>query len=196
MGKLKAETLTPNRCAWVGQDDLYIEYHDCEWGVPVYDDELLFQHLLLDGFQAGLSWITILKKRENYRAAFDNFAPRRMAAYDDQKITALMQNAGIVRNRLKIQAAIQNAKAFLDLQATEGSFSTYLWNFVGGKPIQNTWLTLADVPTETPESRSMSKDLKKRGFKFVGPTICYAFMQATGLVNDHTTDCFRHSELS
>lgn len=196
MGKLKAETLTPNRCAWVGQDDLYIEYHDCEWGVPVYDDELLFQHLLLDGFQAGLSWITILKKRENYRAAFDNFAPQRMAAYDDQKITALMQNAGIVRNRLKIQAAIQNAKAFLDLQATEGSFSTYLWNFVGGKPIQNTWLTLADVPTETPESRSMSKDLKKRGFKFVGPTICYAFMQATGLVNDHTTDCFRHSELS
>ena len=196
MGKLKAETLTPNRCAWVGQDNLYIEYHDCEWGVPVYDDELLFQHLLLDGFQAGLSWITILKKRENYRAAFDNFAPQRMAAYDDQKITALMQNAGIVRNRLKIQAAIQNAKAFLDLQATEGSFSTYLWNFVGGKPIQNTWLTLADVPTETPESRSMSKDLKKRGFKFVGPTICYAFMQATGLVNDHTTDCFRHSELS
>ncbi|MEO0827541.1 MAG: DNA-3-methyladenine glycosylase I [Cyanobacteria bacterium J06635_15] len=187
---------SPHRCAWVGQDELYIQYHDCEWGVPVYDDELLFQHLLLDGFQAGLSWITILKKRENYRVAFDNFNPQLMAAYGDQKIAALMQNAGIVRNRLKIQAAVKNAEAFLELQAREGSFATYLWDFVGGQPIQNTWATLTDVPTETPESRAMSKDLKQRGFKFVGPTICYAFMQATGLVNDHTTDCFRHQELA
>ncbi|MEO0533165.1 MAG: DNA-3-methyladenine glycosylase I [Cyanobacteria bacterium P01_A01_bin.123] len=187
---------SPHRCAWVGQDELYIQYHDCEWGIPVRDDELLFQHLLLDGFQAGLSWITILKKRENYRVAFDNFNPQLMAAYGDQKIAALMQNAGIVRNRLKIQAAVKNAEAFLELQAREGSFATYLWGFVGGQPIQNTWATLADVPTETPESRAMSKDLKQRGFKFVGPTICYAFMQATGLVNDHTTDCFRHQELA
>lgn len=187
---------SPHRCAWVGQDELYIQYHDCEWGIPVRDDELLFQHLLLDGFQAGLSWITILKKRENYRVAFDNFNPQLMAAYGDQKIAELMQNAGIVRNRLKIQAAVKNAEAFLKLQAREGSFTTYLWDFVGGQPIQNTWATLADVPTETPESRAMSKDLKQRGFKFVGPTICYAFMQATGLVNDHTTDCFRHQELA
>ena len=185
----------PCRCGWVGQTPIYISYHDQEWGVPVWDDQKLFEHLLLDGFQAGLSWITILKKRDGYRAALDGFDPLVMANYGEGKLAELMQNAGIVRNRLKLEAAVQNARAYLELQSAEGSFSQYLWAFVDGAPLQNTWRSLAEVPTETAASRAMSRDLKKRGFKFVGPTICYAFMQASGLVNDHTTDCFRHAEL-
>ena len=183
------------RCQWLGNDPLYVDYHDKEWGVPIYDDQLLFAKLILDGAQAGLSWITILRKRENYWAAFDNFDPAIIAQYDDAKVEELMGNAGIVRNRLKIQAAIKNAKGYLEIMESEGSFSDYLWQFVGGTPIQNTWQTMAEVPASTAESKAMSKALKKRGFSFVGETICYAFMQAVGMVNDHTVDCFRHAEL-
>lgn len=182
------------RCPWCGTDPLYVKYHDEEWGAPVYDDRLLFAKLILDGAQAGLSWITILRKRENYWQAFDNFDPNKIARYDDAKLAELMQNSGIVRNRLKIKAAVKNAKGYLTIMEKYGSFSDFLWQFVDGAPIQNTWQTMADLPTETAVSRAMSKALKQYGFNFVGPTICYAFMQAVGLCNDHLVSCFRHSE--
>lgn len=187
---------TKTRCPWCGTDPLYVQYHDEEWGVPVYDDQLLFAKLILDGAQAGLSWITILRKRENYWQAFDQFDPEKIARYDEKKLTELMQNPGIVRNRLKIEAAVKNARGYLDIMEKEGSFSTFLWNFVDGKPIQNKWQTMADLPAQTAVSQAMSKALKKRGFNFVGPTICYAFMQAVGLCNDHLVDCFRYQEIA
>lgn len=183
------------RCDWVPDDPLYQKYHDEEWGVPVHDDRLLFEFLILEGAQAGLSWATVLKKRDNYRAAFDNFSAEKIANYDERKYQALLENSGIVRNRLKIQAAIQNAKAFLAVQKEYGTFAPYIWQFVGGKPIVNSWKTLKELPAHTEESDVMSKDLKKRGFKFVGSTICYAFMQAVGMVNDHTVDCFRYHQV-
>lgn len=181
------------RCPWAGNDPLYVAYHDQEWGVPVFDDDrLLFEFLILEGAQAGLSWSTILNKRESYRAAFDNFDPQQVAAYDDARIAELLGNPGIVRNRLKVNAAVKNARAFLAVQAEFGSFAAYIWQFVGGQPRRNAWRSLSEVPAETDESRAMSKDLKQRGFTFVGPTICYAYMQAVGMVNDHTMDCFRY----
>jgi DNA-3-methyladenine glycosylase I len=183
------------RCAWSQSDPLYVAYHDNEWGVPLHHDHTLFEFLVLEGMQAGLSWITILRKRENFRKAFDNFDPNRVAGYDESKVAELLSNAGIIRNRLKILAAIQNAKAFQVVQREFGSFDAYVWQFVGGKPKQNTWKTLKEIPPKTLESDAMSKDMSKRGFKFVGSTICYAHMQATGMVNDHTTDCFRYSEI-
>ncbi|MCO5197108.1 MAG: DNA-3-methyladenine glycosylase I [Anaerolineae bacterium] len=183
-----------NRCDWCGTDPLYVTYHDEEWGVPIYDDQLLFAKLILDGAQAGLSWITILRKREAYWQAFDNFDPAIIARYDEAKIEQLMGNAGIVRNRLKIMAAIKNARGYLEIMETEGSFSDYLWQFVDGRPIQNEWKTMAELPAQTALSTAMSKALKKRGFSFVGPTIVYAFMQAVGMVNDHTVTCFRYAE--
>jgi DNA-3-methyladenine glycosylase I len=183
------------RCAWAGDDALYQSYHDGEWGVPVHDDRTLFEFLILEGAQAGLSWITILRKRENYRAAFDRFDAARVAAYDANKIESLLQNSGIVRNRLKIQAAVTNAQKFLEVQSEFGSFDQFVWQFVEGRPRQNTWRSLSEIPASTRQSDAMSKELKRRGFKFVGSTICYAHMQATGMVNDHTTDCFRHKEL-
>lgn len=187
----------PIRCGWVSLDNpLYLAYHDQEWGVPIRnDDDRLFERVCLEGAQAGLSWITILRKRENYRAAFDGFDAEKVACYDDSKITALMVNAGIVRNRAKILSTINNAKCVLRLQDEVGSFSDFLWSFVGGETRHNTWASLSEIPAETPESRAMSKALKARGFNFVGSTICYAMMQATGMVNDHTVDCFRHGEL-
>jgi DNA-3-methyladenine glycosylase I len=181
-----------NRCAWA-KGDLYTAYHDQEWGVPVHQDRLLFEFLILEGAQAGLSWITILKKRENYRQAFDNFEPRKVARYDARKIRRLLGDAGIVRNRLKIESAVQNAKAFLAVQKEFGSFDRYVWGFVGGRPIQNHRASLKQIPARTAQSDALSRDLARRNFKFVGSTICYAFMQAVGMVNDHTTDCFRHS---
>ena len=188
---------TLERCVWCGTtDSLYIRYHDEEWGVPVYDDQLLFAKLILDGAQAGLSWITILRKRENYWAAFDQFDPEKIARYDEAKIAELLQNPGIIRNRLKVQSVVKNARGYLEIMEKEGSFSTFLWRFVDGRPIQNNWRSMADVPTETKESQVMSKALKKRGFSFVGPTIIYAFMQAVGMVNDHITSCFRYEEVS
>lgn len=183
-----------NRCSWCGTDPLYVQYHDTEWGVPIDDDQLLFAKLVLDGAQAGLSWITILRKREAYWEAFDQFDPEKMARYDAAKLAELMGNAGIVRNRLKIEAAVKNARGYLDIMEKEGSFSRFLWDFVDGQPIQNNWQVLGEVPAETAVSQAMSKALKKRGFNFVGPTICYAFMQAVGLVNDHVVDCFRHAD--
>ena len=183
------------RCPWVNKDALMRDYHDKEWGVPVHDDALLFEFLILEGAQAGLSWTTILKKRENYRQAFDNFDPEIVAAYNNQKLAKLRENSGIVRNRLKIRSAIFNAKLLLEIQREYGSFDNYIWKFVDGKPIQNKWKKMEDIPSSTLESENMSSDLKNRGFKFVGPTICYAFMQAVGMVNDHLIDCFRHSEL-
>jgi DNA-3-methyladenine glycosylase I len=182
-----------NRCAWA-RDYLSIAYHDREWGVPVHDDRLLFEFLILEGAQAGLSWITILKKRENYRRAFDDFDAHKVARYDARKIRNLLADPGIVRNRLKVAAAVRNAKAFLAVQKEFGSFDRYIWSFVGGRPLLNRRKSLKEVPARTPESDAMSKDLIKRGFKFVGSTICYAFMQAVGLVNDHTTDCFRYGK--
>jgi DNA-3-methyladenine glycosylase I len=183
------------RCAWAGSDALYQSYHDTEWGVPVHDDRRLLEFLILEGAQAGLSWITILRKRENYRVAFDGFDAQRIARYESDKIESLMQDAGIVRNRLKIQSAVINARKFLEVQDEFGSFDRFIWQFVDGSTIQNRRRSMADIPASTPESDAMSKELKKRGFKFVGSTICYAHMQATGMVNDHTTDCFRHKEL-
>ena len=180
------------RCQWAGSDPLYQKYHDEEWGVPVHDDRKLFEMLILEGAQAGLSWITILRKRENYRKAFSNFDVKKIARYDSKKFDQLLQNEGIVRNRLKINAAIVNAKLFLEVQKEFGSFDKYIWQFVNGKPIVNKWKNLKELPAKTTESELMSKDLKKRGFKFVGSTICYAFMQAVGMVNDHTKDCFRY----
>ena len=185
----------PSRCTWCGSDPLYVKYHDEEWGVPVYDDRLLFAKLILDGAQAGLSWITILRKRENYWAAFDNFDVEKIARYDDAKVAELMNNAGIVRNRQKINATIKNAQAYLRLVDEGISFSEYLWSFVGGKPIVNALRSEADYVATSPESEAMSKALKKRGFSFVGPTICYAFMQAVGMVNDHLVTCFCYEEI-
>jgi len=183
------------RCQWAGSDPLYVAYHDLEWGVPVHDDRLLFEFLVLEGAQAGLSWSTILKKREAYRAAFDQFDPATVAAYDDAKVAELLANPGIVRNRAKVASAIRNARSFLRVQQEFGSFDAYIWQFVDGRTRQNSWRSLSEIPASTPESEAMSKDLRKRGFNFVGPTICYAHMQATGMVNDHTVDCFRHAEV-
>ncbi len=187
------------RCPWCENSSLgklYTDYHDLEWGVPVHDDRVLFEFLILEGAQAGLSWSTILNKRENYRAAFANFDPAKVARFSDDKLAALLVDPGIVRNRLKIQSAVINAKAFLVVQKEFGSFDAYIWAFVCGKPIQNHWSSMSDVPAKTIESDTMSADLKKRGFKFIGSTICYAFMQATGMVNDHLLDCFRYKEVS
>ena len=184
-----------HRCGWATNDPLYIEYHDKEWGVPVHDDKVLFEFLILEGFQAGLSWITILKKRPYFRKAFDNFNIKKIALYDINKIEELMNNSRIVRNRLKINAAVINAKAFLAVKKEFGSFDSYIWQFTGGKTLQRTLQNLKQIPVTTAESDIMSKDLKKRGFKFVGSTICYSFMQAVGIVNDHITGCFRHKEL-
>jgi DNA-3-methyladenine glycosylase I len=184
------------RCEWAGDDPLYRDYHDKEWGVPVQDDRKLFEFLILEGAQAGLSWLTILRKRDNYRESFDNFNAGKIAEYDKVKLENLLLNRGIVRNRLKVGATIQNARAFLALQREFGSFNAYIWQFVNGKPKKNAWKTLKEIPSKTAESDAMSKDLVKRGFKFVGSTICYAFMQATGMVNDHTIHCFRYHEVS
>ena len=181
------------RCGWA-TSELSIPYHDTEWGVPVHDDTVWFEFLTLEGAQAGLSWETILRKRDNYREAFDGFDPARVARYTPKKVERLMTNPGIVRNRLKIESTVTNARAFLDVQKEHGSFDAYIWKFVDGKPRVNTVRTMRDVPVSTPQSDAMSKDLKKRGFRFVGTTICYAFMQATGLVNDHAADCFRFGE--
>ncbi len=182
--------MTKTRCTWCNDDPVYIDYHDQEWGVPVYDEQRLFEFLILEGAQAGLSWLTILKKRENYRKAFDNFNIEKIARYTPVKISKLLENPGIVRNKLKIAATVQNAKAVCEMKKAGINFSDYLWNFVDGKPIKNHWKTLKQVPVANDISDAMSKDLKKRGFKFVGSTICYAFMQAVGMVNDHTNDCF------
>ena len=182
------------RCGWLGENKLMIEYHDTEWGVPLHDDRKLFEFLLLDNAQAGLSWQTILNKRENYRKAFDNFEPAKIARYNKRKITSLLNNPGIIRNRLKVASAVTNARAVLEIQKEFGSFDSYIWQFVNGKPIRNRWKSLKDIPTTSPESDVMSKALKKRGFKFVGSTICYAFMQSAGLVNDHLTHCFRYTQ--
>jgi DNA-3-methyladenine glycosylase I len=187
--------MSKQRCTWAGSDPLYCAYHDKEWGVPLHDDRALFEFLLLEGAQAGLSWITILRKRENYRSVFDNFDAERIARYDASKIESLLQDAGIVRNRLKVEAAVNNAQKFLAVREEYGSFDAFVWQFVGGKPKQNQWRGHAEIPASTPESDAMSKELKRRGFKFVGSTICYAHMQATGMVNDHTVDCFRYKEL-
>lgn len=183
------------RCGWSVSDPLYVRYHDEEWGVPEHSDRSLFEMLILEGAQAGLSWITILKKRQNYRKAFDRFDARKITKYDARKRRQLLANAGIVRNRLKIEATISNAKAFLAVQKEFGSFDAYIWQFVGGRPIQNRWKSLKELPPKTTESDRMSKDLKQRGFRFVGSTICYAFMQAVGMVNDHVDTCFRYSQL-
>jgi DNA-3-methyladenine glycosylase I len=182
------------RCPWPGADPLYLDYHDTEWGVPEYDDRALFEKLVLDGFQAGLSWITILRKRENFRKAFDGFNPEKIARYNAKKTAALMNDAGIVRNRMKIDGAVLSAQSWLEIQE-KGSFAEFLWNFVDGKPVQNKWKTTGQVPAETDMAKRMSKELKARGFKFCGPTIVYAFAQATGLVNDHLVGCFRHEEV-
>jgi DNA-3-methyladenine glycosylase I len=184
-----------DRCAWAGTEPLYVEYHDREWGVPVHDDQLLFEFLVLEGAQAGLSWLTILRKRENYRAAFDGFDVNKIARYDEQKVASLLDNPGIIRNRLKISSTIKNAQAFLRVQEEFGSFEAYVWRFVDGRQIVNSWRVMEEIPAQSAESAAMSKDLMKRGFRFVGPTICYAHMQATGMVNDHTVDCFRYREV-
>jgi DNA-3-methyladenine glycosylase I len=183
------------RCEWAGSDPLYQAYHDTEWGVPVFEDRILFEFLILEGAQAGLSWSTILRKRENYRKAFDNFDAIKIAQYQKTKIEELLANPGIVRNKLKINATIQNARAFLEIQKKYGSFSNYIWQFTKGKPIINSWKSLKELPAKTAESDAMSKDLKKHGFSFVGSTICYAFMQAVGMVNDHVVDCFRYQKI-
>ncbi|WP_099156573.1 DNA-3-methyladenine glycosylase I [Virgibacillus ndiopensis] len=182
------------RCDWVTDDPLYVDYHDHEWGKPIHNDQQLFEMLCLEGAQAGLSWITILRRRENYRAAFDNFDPKIVSNYDEEKVKGLLQDEGIIRNKLKVRSVITNALAFLKVQHEFGTFDEYIWQFVDDKPILNNWQDHVSVPAQTPESEQMSKDLKKRGFKFVGPTICYAFMQATGMVNDHTVDCFLYHE--
>jgi len=183
------------RCAWCGADPLYVAYHDAEWGVPVRDDRVLFEFLLLEGAQAGLSWITILRKRENYRRAFAGFDPQRVARFGDADVARLLADAGIVRNRAKVAAAITNAQRFLEVQAAFGSFADYSWRFVDGRPVQNARRSMGDIPVTTPAAEALSKDLRQRGFKFVGPTIVYSHMQATGMVNDHVVDCFRHTEV-
>ena len=182
------------RCKWAGTDPLYQKYHDEEWGIPVHDDQKLFEMLCLEGAQAGLSWITILRKRDNYRKAFSDFNAKKISKYDEGKVKKLLENEGIVRNRLKVAAFITNAKCFLEVQKEFGSFDKYIWRFTGGKQMRNHWKSLKELPAKTIESELMSKDLKKRGFKFVGSTICYAYMQACGMVNDHTTDCYRYSK--
>ena len=183
------------RCEWCGEDGLYQKYHDEEWGVPSYDDQHSFEMLILEGAQAGLSWITILKKREGYRKAFDNFDVKKISRYTQNKIDKLVQNPEIVRNRLKINSVVTNAKLYLEIKKEYGSFSDYIWQFVGGVPIKNKWKTLKDIPVTTAESDAMSKDLKKRGFKFIGSTICYAYMQSTGMVNDHVISCYRYRQI-
>ena len=184
-----------NRCGWTTADPEMIAYHDHEWGVPVHDDHKLFEFVVLDGFQAGLSWKTILKKREHFRKAFDYFDPEKIVSYDKAKIQTLLENPGIIRNRLKIEATTNNARCFIDVVGEKGSFDEYLWSFVNFSTIKNTWTDLKQIPATSPESDAMSKDMKKRGFKFAGSTICYAFMQAAGLVNDHLTSCFRYDEV-
>ncbi len=184
------------RCAWCGIDPLYVSYHDHEWGIPLHDDRRLFEMLILEGAQAGLNWLTILRKREGYRAAFDHFDPERIARYDATKIARLLTDPSIVRNRLKIQAAIRNAQGYLTIREQHGGFDAFLWRYVDGQPRQNAWPTLGEVPARSPDADAMSRDLKRLGFTFVGPTICYAFMQAVGMVNDHTTNCFRYQELA
>lgn len=184
------------RCDWADRSELVQSYHDLEWGVEIHDDRTLFEFLVLEGAQAGLSWSTILKKRTAYRRAFDNFDARKISNYSEKTVSRLLANPEIIRNRLKINTAVTNARAFLKVREEFGSFDRYIWQFVKGKPIRNAWRRMTDIPSSTPESVAMSKDLKKRGFKFVGPTICYAFMQAVGMVNDHVVDCFRHEELT
>jgi len=193
---MPAKSTNKKRCSWVGDDPLYLEYHDREWGVPLRDDRQLFEMLILEGAQAGLSWITILRKRENYRRAFGGFDVEKIARYDARKKRTLLNDAGIIRNRLKIDSTIGNARAFLEVVDEYGSFSKYLWGFVHGKPIVNRWRKVADVPVSTEKSDTLSKALKKRGFKFVGPTICYSYMQAVGMINDHTVDCFRYDKVA
>ncbi|MDA0261503.1 MAG: DNA-3-methyladenine glycosylase I [Proteobacteria bacterium] len=183
------------RCGWVGEDPFYLDYHDQEWGVPEHDDRALFEKLILDGFQAGLSWLTILRKRDNFRRAFDSFDPPTIASYKKRKVESLMNDAGIVRNRAKIEGTILNAKGYLKILDDVGSLDKFLWQVTDGRTLQNKWRDLSELPAETPESHAMSKALRARGFKFVGPTICYAFMQAVGMVNDHATDCFRYKAL-
>jgi DNA-3-methyladenine glycosylase I len=183
------------RCEWANRGELERSYHDKEWGVPIHDDKSLFEFLILEGAQAGLSWSTILRKREGYRKAFDNFDARKISKYSESDISRLLHDSRIIRNRLKISATITSARAFLQLQKEAGSFNNYIWQFVDGKPIRNSWKKITDIPSSTPESDAMSKDLKRRGFKFVGTTICYAFMQAVGMVNDHVVGCFRYKEL-
>jgi len=185
--------MEPKRCPWCGTDPLYQHYHDHVWGVPVHDDPTLFEFLLLEGAQAGLSWITVLRKRENYRKAFDGFDATKIARYTPKKVEKLLQDPGIIRNRLKVESAVSNARAFLETQAEFGSFDRYIWDFVDGRPIVNRFRTLKQVPASTPVAEALSKDLKKRGFRFVGPTIVYAHMQATGMVNDHLVGCHRHA---
>lgn len=195
---MKATFVPPDsrpRCVWCLSEEIYVRYHDEEWGVPEHDDQRLFAKLILDGAQAGLSWITILKKRDNYYRAFDGLDPAKMARYTDEKIAALLKDPGIVRNRLKINAAVTNARAFLKLREDLGSFDKFLWQFTGGKTKRNAWKSLSQLPARTPESDAMSKALQQRGFKFVGSTICYAFMQAVGMVNDHRVDCFRYKQV-
>ena len=184
-----------NRCQWCGEDPLYIDYHDNEWGMPVHDDRLLFEFLVLEGAQAGLSWITILKKRENYRKAFHSFDCEKVAGYSQRDVNRLLADPSIVRNSLKIESAVRNARGVIRIQEEFGSLDSYLWGYVDGIPRQNQWRSMAELPAKTETSEMMSRDLKKRGFNFVGPTICYAFMQAVGMVNDHTTDCFRYEEI-
>ncbi len=184
------------RCEWAGRDPLYLAYHDLEWGVPLHDDRRLFEFLILEGAQAGLSWSTILHKRERYREVFVGFDPARVARFDARRRRRLLTDAGIVRNRQKVESAVSNARAFLAVQDEFGSFDAYVWEFVDGRPIQNRWKKASEIPARTPRSEAMSRDLRRRGFRFVGPTICYAFMQATGMVNDHTTRCFRQRELA
>jgi len=183
------------RCEWANKSELEQSYHDNEWGVPIHDDRKLFEFLILEGAQAGLSWSTILKKREGYRKAFDNFDARKISQYSESTVSRLLADPGIIRNRLKINAAVTNARAFLKVQEEFGSFDRYIWQFVNGRPIRNSRRKMTDIPASTSESEAMSRDLQKRGFKFVGPTICYAFMQAVGMVNDHVVDCFRYKEL-
>jgi DNA-3-methyladenine glycosylase I len=185
-----------HRCEWAGSDPLYIQYHDQEWGVPVHDDRTLFEFLVLEGAQAGLSWITILRRRENYRQAFDKFDPQKVAQYNPTKIERLLQDPGIIRNKLKVNSAVQNAQAFLRIQEEFGSFNQYIWEFVDHRPIINTWTQMNQIPASTPLSETISKDLKQRGFNFVGPTIVYAHMQATGMVNDHVVSCFRYKQIN
>lgn len=191
MSKVKSQ----DRCSWCGEDPLYVAYHDQEWGVPLHDEQKLFEFLILEGAQAGLSWLTILKKRDAYRKAYYQFEIEKVARFNSRSIERLMNNSGIVRNRLKIEASIDNARAFLEVQDEFGSFDEYIWQYVDHRPIQNQWKRLRDIPASTKESKQMSKDLQQRGFRFVGPTICYAFMQAVGMVNDHVTNCFRHRQV-
>jgi len=183
------------KCIWAIKNKLEEDYHDKEWGVPIYDDRLLFEYLILEGAQAGLSWTTVLAKRENYRKVFDNFNAKKIVKYDQKKIDSLLKDSGIIRNKLKINSVVTNAEAFLEIQKEYGSFSKFIWDFVDGKPIQNKWKKFEDIPSKTERSDLLSKTLKKKGFKFIGSTICYAFMQAVGMVNDHTTDCFRYGEI-